>query len=311
MTKTRIRDLASLIPPDDAYFANALAVSPAMRDLTHRDIVIRDDRALLDPSFGWHLIKALTNSKLKLPPWVDEDFLRRAYVFESSESNSRDYALIESIALLLPKNYYRRAIFEAALITDASFELIGERLGYDTETVRAFEQLFFNVRERRHEHVYIGAITFETGVLTELMPNYLEREHPGVILLRTAVRHGLEAALSLAGLHPGKTLTQDIYDAAARFENRIMANANQHMDWGLANQPSRSISGAKGIMVAAKAGGQQSKTEETIGMSNLGDSIMDELQVSGNVEALKIAASRDRMEKAKPTVTIDLPSGGS
>jgi hypothetical protein len=299
MTKDRIRELARLIPEDSQYFRETV---DAVQDTTQGRTIVKDNIVIFDPAFGWHFVKAMSQGGRALPLWINEDYLRRAYQFERGK-NSRDFAIVEAVGLNHPRNYYRKAIFQAALITETPFLALSERLGYEEDTIRAFEQLFFNVRDRKHEHVYIGALTFETGVLVELMPNYLMREAVGTILIRTAARHGLEATLSLAGLTPGRMLSQEVHDNASKIEARIMENALQLADYGLLNQRTPGISNAKGLIQAAKASGQQTKTQELIGVSSLGESLMQEIHdmAPDSIRALTQEKERKLLsEKNKP-----------
>jgi len=292
MTKDRIRQLAALIPRNDDYFLNAVTDTSTT---VQYQTVARDDMATNDPQFGWNFVMAIKRQGMPIPTCVHEDYIIRAYRFEMGRS-PRDYDIMEAVSPTLIGNWFRMAVLKAALLTTATYKEIAEAVGYSEETIRAFEQLFFNIRDRRNDRMYIGKWTFEEGVMCEHKQNYLQDTSPGVVLMRCATRASLSSVLTMAGLTPGASLMAEASDAAARVENSIMREAAALTDWGLGKQRSVAMSNAKGLITAAKASGQVAKTDETIGVSSFGGALLDEIAATAPGVIQEISDVKEQME---------------
>jgi hypothetical protein len=291
MTKERIRQLATLIPDDSAYFESAVGVADletAQGFLTERDRII-----LSDPAFGWHLVKALIKAGKKLPPWVDEDYIRRAYTFETKARI--DYPIMEAITLMHPQRYFMRDIFRACLVTEALPYTIAEKLGYNVETVLAFEQLFFNVRDRKADYTYLGSLVYEDGILVEHKRDYITNEPFGNILIRAGFKNGINDVCILAGILPGNKFTMDAYESASRVEAMFMDNADVLARNGLINQKLVGLTAARNLITAAKMSGQTQSAVEAVGLMAVGQTLITEMEKFAPGRAKELIAAETQL----------------
>lgn len=277
MTLDRIYELVSLLPPESTYPHSApLPLHDHMGRSTRSLEQDRRAAARTDPRFGWKFVMCFVRLGLKLPDLAKETILNRAYRYEML--HERDSLISEAILLDHRLMSFARNVIQASLIIEGlSYRDIGEQIGYDKEVVYAYEQLFFNVRDRRSDRAYIASLVFPDHTTVELSPHYTQMTHSNQHLMRMAWRHGAEPMLNLAGMQ-ARNVEHQANEMGRRLESAIMANAVQVSRLGLLNQANvPGLMHGRAIITATKQSGvEQTQDESVIGLQRLsmGQSVM-------------------------------------
>jgi hypothetical protein len=237
--------------------------------------------AYKDLQFGWNFARTMAANALPMPPVFQErdEWVWRAYLYALDKKKFRDPVIREALTFTGHNMQKERAVLHALLINPkATIEDVALRLNRDKDVISAYECLFFNVHDRRDDHLYISSIVYPQGRLVEMYEHYIRNESLEMILLRAGYNHGPEDVLYFAGF-PSDLLMQHIgNDVPARLEAMIMANGYLLAKNGWLNQGAGAagMSNARLLMSAAKQGGQ---TETQSPFNNDGGRIlMAELQ---------------------------------
>ena len=147
--------------------------------------------------------------------------------------------------------------------------------------MRIYEKLFFNVRDRKKEALYISSIVYPNTRMVEVMDNYTKTEDFGKILLRSAYNNGIEDAMYFSGLKIESFVNSDqtlAVEMAQKLETAIMANAYFLARNGFLGGRNNGIGHAKGLLIAAKQSGMDTNKEDTEGMGGtMGEDMMKSL----------------------------------
>lgn len=257
------------------------------------------------PQAAWLLIQGYIRAAqngVRLPPhseWQDDTWFRQAY--DWCVHKIPDNAVSHAVMLLDEKMTYERQVIDALLLTpDSTIESVASRLALSQETVACYEQLFFNVIDRRHEALYIGRNVYPQTRLVEMMEGYIESEGLGMLLRRAGFNNGVQHVLHAAGLASGTGLLVEMNgnQAASDLESLLMANGYFLARNGWINQRrhAHGLAAARGLISAAKASGQATGSSASLmTLHGVGDSIRTELieagrrQIPGDTEAMKLA----------------------
>ncbi len=270
MTFERIKELAQYIPDKSNYYNNLTGNSIQI------NIVNKFIKAYSDLQFGYKFIKVLIDEKIELPLTVDEPELIDTYQF--LKFNSFKDHIVHAISLTHPSVKNIEDTIKAFLISDESFEKISKFTGIEVKVLKAYEKLFFNIRDRRSEALFLANVVYPNTRLVEMEDNYSRTEDPGKILLRSGYNNGAEDIMYFSGLKP-----EDFGDLsssselAQKLESSIMQNACILAKNSFLNTRSIGIVNAKGLLMAAKQGGQDTSKEDLEGVGCLGDAAMNEL----------------------------------
>lgn len=270
MTFERIRELIDYLPDTSSYFREVLNFT---RQVT---AVNKFMCAYKDLSFGYRFIKALIRDNIRLPSAVHETYLRDLYNFEKFGDTTNDY-LIFALGLHHPSSHTMEETIRAFLITDTPFSKLSSITGISEDSLRCYEQIFYNIRDRKNESLFIANHVYPQTRLVEMDDNYAKTESFGTLILRSAYNNGLEDAAYFAGLKMANNVLNEKSAAvsASQLEAAIMANAHFLVRNGYINQRHNSISSAKGLLIAAKQGGTDTANADTEGLGSLGESIWD------------------------------------
>lgn len=273
MTFERIRELIDYLPSTSSYFREVLNYTSQVT------AVNKFMCAYKDLSFGYKFIKALIKDNIKLPAAVSEDYLRELYFFEKfGDTSNQD--VIFAISLNHPSSQTMADSIKAFLITDESFDKIEKITGIPKRVLECFEQLFFNIRDRKNESLFIASKVYPNTRMVETQDDYLKTESFGNLILRSAYNNGLEDAAYFSGLKMANSVLNEKSSAvsALQLEAAIMANAYFLAKNGMINQRHNALSSAKGLLIAAKQGGAETTENDNEGITSLGESIWDAIR---------------------------------
>ena len=230
MTSSIIRRLASQMPADADYFRGtprSLFERPGQ--LTSQERVAK---CLSDPSFGWHFARTLADAGLELPSIVIEQYVVRAYF--SFQADASDEVVEAAHALAGPTQHRDRAILRALFMAkDINCEYIARLTGLSVPVVEAFGQLFFNVRDRREDRLYLAGILFPAGRVREIQNGDPE---PDLVLLRAGHDEGALRVAQVAGLLPERSQSTS-NNAGRDLETGLLHRASSLMEAGVSSSP--------------------------------------------------------------------------
>lgn len=137
----------------------------------------------------------------------------------------------------------------------------GEVSGYTNirkGVVKAYEKLFFNVRDRLRDHMFMTSVVYPEGRLVEALEDYVENSGLSALLLRAGYSKGVGHVLYASGLrneHP--YAAYNAFDGAGELDKMFMQDGVFIGSMGFMNQRrnSRAISNARMSMQASKMGG--------------------------------------------------------
>ena len=269
--------LSGLIPESSPYFS--LYEEDTNNTSTNSE-VNRFALCYKDLSFGWHFIKSYSDLQYDLPcEVIDEHNLVRAYNFERYDN--RDIPLAQAIAIetSLPTNI-KNTITSLFFSEGITIQAVAEITNFDEDTIRVYEELFFNVLDRKHEALFIAGLVYPETRAEELNPRYLQNVSNETLLRRVAYNNGTESTLALAGFKDTFLQFSDATSSTNKLESAIMSNAYFMAACGFLNsRDAPGIANAKNIMAAAKhGGGEEASFQETgFGAAPMGTIIINEL----------------------------------
>jgi len=289
MDFSRIYELCNLIPEDSNYFSGLNSVTSV--DTTQDHAVCKFLLSYKDLSFGYRLVRSFITSGKRMPVTIADDSLRRLYNFERYRLD--DYHVLKTLALRDKSNIYAQNVLEALLITpNITIEDISKETGLEAEVVRLYEELFFNVLDRKHESMLIGEIVYPEHRLVEMFDNYLRNESLGAILKRTGYNNGVEDVLFLAGMRSSSNVlnASNITEQAVKLETAIMANGYFLARNGFLSQRNAvGVNNARNLIAASKQGGAESAEEDVEGFGNsiIGGQLLEDAVASKRKELPK------------------------
>lgn len=273
MTFQRIQQLISLLPDTSSYFKDILSYTPQIT------AVNKFLCAYKDLAFGYHIIKALVKDNCDLPSDITEGVLYKTYMFEKYGQPYED--IIQAIAFTHPSNKVMEDSIKAAVISMVPYKTLEKAYGISKNVLEAYEQLFFNIRDRKNEALFIANLVYPDTRFVELSDNYLKEEDKGKLLIRSAYNNGLGDASYFMGLKTLDNITisgMNSVDAASQLEAAIMVNGLFLARNGALNARNSGVSQARNILIAAKQGGQDTMNQDNEGIGSLGELAMQALK---------------------------------
>jgi hypothetical protein len=219
-----------------------------------------------DPRFGWNYIRSFYQLGQLLPIDTHEDYLVRG--FEYLDGNY-DAAVEEAALMITPANRLKSYLMDIHLIDRTlSMEEIADRLGLSLDVVNVYEGLFFGVRDRLHEPLFLPNLLYPNSRRVEFRHDYMQREGIYHILLRLSYSQTLDVACQLAGFRVTAMKNTDAAVSAKQLEATIMSAANFAAQTGFLNDPRLPVvKHARSIITAAKASGQEQTSDDmTLGL---------------------------------------------
>jgi hypothetical protein len=276
MNFQEIYNLSQFVPRDSRYFDRFLDVSESDNAFE----VNRFSFCYSDLKFGWHFIKSHDVENLSLGSYVTNEALIRAYNFERYKTPDRDVAYAIAIETTMPK-YFKNLIVSLFFSPGISIEKISEIVKVPKEVIKIYEELFYNILDRRDEAAFIAEQIYPESRAEEFQSDYAESTTYDTLMKRSSYNNSLEDLLHLAGYRESDVLegaSQNLQEESTRLETAIMNNANYLVKSGMINSRNVvGISAAKNLLAAAKHGGNEDSAEIGVGLSPMGTVLMTEV----------------------------------
>lgn len=250
--------------------------------------------AYADLQFGWRYVSHLAKYGMPFTRTMRETAgpeLRAAYNFIAHEA--MDYAIME--AFMLAGSMHRRTerqIVEAALLSkNYTLQQASISTGLSMDSLAAYEKLFFNVVDRRKESLFIASVVYPNTRLVEMFDGYLKDPDTNFakLLQRSGYNNGLADLMFFAGHADGVGLLASLSsrETTERLETLLMANGYLLARNGWINQRAHNagVAQARGLIAAAKAGGESSDGRGSSPFLSLGNTLQTELLACKRGEA--------------------------
>lgn len=226
MDQKRVRELISLLPPGAAYPATPRR-SPFQ--YARQAPAERFAMAMRDPAFGASFVGAFIEKRRWLPDVVSEWPLLQCFLSRAFKVN--EPLMLEAESFLTEIRRQERDILDALLLAeDTTLAGIAELLNTSEQVLEAYEALFFNVRDRRHEKGYITALLRPDGRQAALRDAKPSAVGDRLRLLRAGAENGKAAVLALAGWSPEPSGALE--DAGVQFDHRLQTEAGHRWSAG-------------------------------------------------------------------------------
>ena len=204
----------------------------------HPGAVTRADRlwrCRQDPAFGWHFVGALDVLGLPLPDALEQDSVRQAWWWSRHGVDSPP--LVAALSLRDPASSHQAAILQAFLLCeDASWIQIAEWLDRPVETIRIYNDLFFNVRGRRDDRPFLAHLVYPETRIVHRAGESCAGGDLGPALLRAAWESGASEVRFLAGLDKGRSGGAGSDNPSKTdFEGLLLQQADLAMRYGRQN----------------------------------------------------------------------------
>jgi hypothetical protein len=284
--------------PEDEEFATSNFFGGSTSSLTHGVLDQASARFIVaykDLSLGWKSAQLLANSDISFPCFLQGDdlwvFKAYLYCIDSKKFFNRSVAEARGLA----SNHMSRdneAIKALLISDDIDYKYISRRTSLSEDTVKAYERLFFNIVDRKQDHMFIKNVVYPDGRMVEMFDDYLKNEDLGKILLRTGYNNGAEHVLHFAGFKSGLVHSlANRNDMPAQLEALFMANGYLLARNGWLNQRANAVGlhNARNILQAAKQGGvEEQKPSPFTGVADiLSSEMLNNLQVDATVRLQK------------------------
>ena len=240
MKRAIIERIAPLVPHPDTWLSpdhddSVLRVIP----LAMANRIRRIQTLLGRPDAGWIIAKSYAREEIMPPAWFKEQTIRRTIKLLMGKENNA--VLMEAIALSGEMAAGACNLIHALLLNDGcNYDEISRISGIPQEVIRAHEELFFNVRDRRDEQTYLSGIVYPNGRIDELRPDYFDAAGNRELLLRTGFNSTVRQTAFLAGLQMASPYAQgnnaektdricrDMLERAAMATGMGIANSSRH-----------------------------------------------------------------------------------
>lgn len=277
MKRASIERIAPLVPHPDMWLDQDKD-DPVLQFIpTETAEKIRRIQTLLGrPDAGWIIARSYAKEGHMPPNWFKEQTIRQTTKFLMGKENST--VIMKAIALSSEMAKAACNLVHALLLNDGcDYDEISRMSGISQEIIRAHEELFFNVRDRRDEQTYLSGIVYPNGRIDELRSDYFDAAGNRELLLRTGFNGTVKQTAFLAGLQMTSPYAQgNNAEKTDRICRDILERATMATGMGIANS-SRHPLGPVIRQVAVNAA-QQVKPDGFGQLISLGDTMKQELE---------------------------------
>lgn len=245
--------------------------------------------------FGWKFVKSMIHHGQKLPAEAfEEEALHRAYYFEKKMSCG-DYEMRRALSIGLPQDSYERNVINGLLmVDDITYEEVANQTGISEEIIRLYEQLFFNIMDRKQESTFLAEVVYPDGRLVEALEGYVAKESSAKLFMRSGYNNGVHDVLYVAGMKTNLLQSMSANDSADKLESLIMANGYLLARNGFVSQRNASgVQSAKGLILAAKQSGTENSQLDSSDPACYGDTITSDMDAIKIREANTISEHLD------------------
>ena len=270
-----IRRMAGYIPVDHAPLFTPEPFSPLDARIRHQF------KCENDPAFGWYFAKHFAKARESLH-YAAQDFpwIRHAYNVQrfGNKLNPRAFENNEptatAISWQMPEFYNYGIMVKGLLLApDATVEKIAELTNLNIDAIRAYEQLFFNVLDRKADTAYLCRLVYPNGIISEILPDHHIPANLETQVLSAGYKNGMKAVMHLMG---ARGMLEHKSDDATSLEREIMANANFYARNGGLNQNHPAVQQGRQLLAAAKKGSHDAgmPVADPGGPTSLGSSLV-------------------------------------
>ena len=283
MTAADIRKMLAYLPPEDRAVGDAI---------TSRVSVHQYARHYANLKFGHYFVRGLLREKKAFPLWLKSDDHKWLYRYYLFERGATDETVESAVMLALPEMTGTRQVIEALILSyDSSFAEIASKTGWSERVISAYEKLFFNIRDRLQDHLFLAQVAYPHTRIVETYPDYISNEDIGRLLRRIGHNNGIDHVLHFAGVKSELVSLLSSHDTPHKLEGTIMANGYLLARNGWLNDAKAEvIRSSRMFLAAAKQGGE--KSEEQDPFLSASQSLMGELTRVKRTEALNAMTVR-------------------
>lgn len=260
-----------------------------------------------DLGAGWKAAAMFAKAHARLPVYLtaDDHWIWRAYLTHCNPNLYFDRAVAEADALTDNSMQHQRDTIEALLLSeDAEYADIAKMTGIDVDTIIAYEKLFFNVRDRMEDYLFLAKQVYPNGRLEELYDHYLRTASFGDLLRRTGYNCGKDYVGFMSGLRSRLIKDMSAGDMASQLERIVMANGFILASSGLINQrtDAQGLRTAQSMITAAKAGGMENQEMSGFDSVPVSIALRGEMALIGRKE---LRANQAEIRKMDAAIEVD------
>lgn len=197
MHPDRIAELVELLPVEPAV-NDRFDLVPKRPTITQDSymsgMIVRIAAQQGNPKFPFVFATSFVHSGLPLPAdGVKEEWIRRAY--KVLTRRGKDRAMEQVLELYIQSGHAISQRINALVIGNAPREYISALCQRSEEVVEGYEKLFFDMRDRLNDHLFISSYLYPDGRYedTPAGSNYMR-------IARVAHQHGWKASLDFMGV---------------------------------------------------------------------------------------------------------------
>lgn len=266
MNYATINTLLEYLPENEEFVTSNYNAGGTNSSVLHGPLDKASNRFILaykDLSLGWKSARILAMSNTSFPCFISGDdlWLFKAYLYCVDSTKFFNRHVAEARGLASHYMFRNSETINALLIADqVDYKYISKKTSLSENTLKAYEKLFFNIQDRKDDHMFLKDVVYPDGRMVELFEDYLKNEDLGRILIRTGYNNGADHVLHFAGFRSG--LLNNLSSGTStpgQLESLFMANGYLLAKNGWLNQRSHAVGlhNARNIMQAAKQGGAE------------------------------------------------------
>jgi len=139
---------------------------------------------------------------------------------------------------------------------------IAKKVGSSEVSIGVYGTLFWNVRDRLEDSIYINTLVYPESRQVQLVPGYALYEHPMNLALRATMDHGIEAAEEFLGLK-FPAVKPTILSEAEDFAAMVLSTGNFLAKMNFLHQDLPGLAEARSCLRSRKASGRQPKADRS------------------------------------------------
>lgn len=232
----------------------------------------------LSPDFTHRIVEGFYRIGKQPPPWMLDSWMHRLRCRYARAGSDLE---MEQILGLSQSRHNFMALLKAYLLqVETDLATIATKLNLPEKVIEGYHHLFFNVRGRTGDPLFMNHLLYPDGRKAEYEPEYRPSQDFERVLLRCVYHNDFAAFFYLAG-YTKRPPEMDSTSALLLVESLIMNNAvlaADHMG-GMQQRSNVGFNNAKSILSSAKIGGQTaSETEDPmLGSDELAAQIKNDL----------------------------------
>lgn len=177
--------------------------------------------AVGDPRFQFIFATACFHSGQVLPGKVDDKWIRRAYRL-FTHPHLHDLVLRQAFRIFLQNGHVLAHRINALVAGDAPRDIIAEFCDKDVEVIEAYENLFFDVRDRRKNQMWMSGLVFPDGCFYDSACG-----SRSLRMMQIAYDHGWQKALDFMGIKNTKAVAKSTPELSQEYVHNSYKHAHK------------------------------------------------------------------------------------